>query len=686
MATLEKIRSRSGLLLIIVGAALLAFIIGDFFQSGHTLFGPGNTLAKVGKQKIEVQEFQQRAQLAGQQTQGRKIDTSVLNQQVLASMIAEKLFNEEVERLGLKVTDEELTEAMLGRNSAMVDRMLMQNQIAPSGKDLYDIAFHPEKYGIAANQAEQYKNYWLQLEKQVEQSLLHQKFQNLFTGTLVANDLDLKAFYDENASTASVVYTKQDYVTLPDEEYEPTDAEVKALYDAEKKLYELPEKLSTVNYIAVDIVPSADDKLAAQERVENALMTLNTNPDVQGMSDFADFVVERGKQTKESLSAQIKAAVDTMPVGQAALVNRMGNTYTLAKVLGRSNEITDVTIDFMSVQANRQQMDSIIALLNNGADFDSIAANNAAAAQKDFNLSLLDPSALEYREALTNAATGRYFTPDTAATIAAGQIFRVNERKAPAEVVDLATITYEVLPSATTVNTLQGDLMSYVAAHKTAQEFADSAQAAGYTTFPAQVTPSSPAIGNIEDSHSAVAWVMDSKKGKVSDVFGDEQSGKFYAVAINNVYENYLPLTEPQVNATYTNRARNDKKAAALIEKYSGKANDVAGYANLMNASVDTTTVNFGQMQIPGIGIFEAEILGNVVNAEQGQLVGPVKGNNAVVVLQVTAVENNGRPFDAVQDGARYTQQRGSARMLNNMDRILQGNRKVENHMTTFYK
>ncbi|WP_302350320.1 SurA N-terminal domain-containing protein, partial [uncultured Duncaniella sp.] len=46
MATLEKIRSKSALLLIIVGAGLLAFIIGDFFTSGRTLFGTGTTIAK----------------------------------------------------------------------------------------------------------------------------------------------------------------------------------------------------------------------------------------------------------------------------------------------------------------------------------------------------------------------------------------------------------------------------------------------------------------------------------------------------------------------------------------------------------------------------------------------------------------------------------------------------------------
>ena len=38
MATLEKIRSKGVLLLVIVGVALLAFIIGDFLNSGATYF------------------------------------------------------------------------------------------------------------------------------------------------------------------------------------------------------------------------------------------------------------------------------------------------------------------------------------------------------------------------------------------------------------------------------------------------------------------------------------------------------------------------------------------------------------------------------------------------------------------------------------------------------------------------
>ena len=145
MATLEKIRSKSVLLLIIVGAGLLAFIIGDFFTSGRTIFGTGTTIAKVDGQKIDIQEFQRRVQEASQaaQNQGQRMDQSVLQQQVLNSMIAEKLFQQEVKDLGLTVTDQELTEMMVGKNSQYVDRMVQQQLGAPDAATAHDMAFNP---------------------------------------------------------------------------------------------------------------------------------------------------------------------------------------------------------------------------------------------------------------------------------------------------------------------------------------------------------------------------------------------------------------------------------------------------------------------------------------------------------------------------------------------------------------
>ena len=58
MATLEKIRSKGVLLLIVVGAALLIFIIGDFVNSGSTYFNQLKAnVAKVNGDKIKIEDY-----------------------------------------------------------------------------------------------------------------------------------------------------------------------------------------------------------------------------------------------------------------------------------------------------------------------------------------------------------------------------------------------------------------------------------------------------------------------------------------------------------------------------------------------------------------------------------------------------------------------------------------------------
>lgn len=690
MATLEKIRSKSVLLLIIVGAALLAFIIGDFFTSGRAFFGTGTTIAKVGNQKIDVQEFQRRVQEASQQAQerGARIDNAVLQQQVLNSMIAEKLFNQEVEQLGLTVTDEELTEMMVGKNSQYVDQMVQQQLGVPDAATAHDMAYNPTKYGMQQAQAQQLQQYWVNLENSVEKMLLQQKFQNLFAGTLVANDLDTKALYDDNAATSHIIYAKKDYSTLKDADFEISESDIKALYDKEKNRYAIAEPQRVINYISVSILPSEADILAGQKKVEDAIMALNANPETQGLSDMPEFVVERKNMTASDVEKQprLKSALDSLSVGRAVLVNKSGNDYTIAKLLNKSQQVDQVKIDFLTIQGDKAQIDSLVAALNSGAAFDSIAASPLVAqSQKDMSVSLVDPNYAPLKEIIADRAAGVYFTPDTLAQN--GRIFRVNERTAPVTVYEIANVTFTTEPSNATINALEGKLQQYIATNKTAKQFADSAQSAGYTTFPAIVSASTPMVANLNDSHAAVAWAMDAKKGEVSPIFGDIQTGRFLAVALDDIYDGgYTPVRDNQLHMMLANRVRNDKKAAKLIADYQGKAKDVAGYAQAMGTSVDTTTVNFGQYMIPGLGVNESSLMGAVSNAAVNELVGPMQTNNAVVVFQVTEVDKEGRPYNAEESAIRFDQQRGATRMLNSLDRILLGNKKVKNNINTFYK
>ena len=63
MITLEKIRNRSGLLLFVIGFALLAFILTDLLSSQNGGSGPTDlVVGTVANEEIDFQVFEQRVQ------------------------------------------------------------------------------------------------------------------------------------------------------------------------------------------------------------------------------------------------------------------------------------------------------------------------------------------------------------------------------------------------------------------------------------------------------------------------------------------------------------------------------------------------------------------------------------------------------------------------------------------------
>ncbi len=688
MATLEKIRSKSGLLLVVVGLALLAFIIGDFFTSGRTLFGTGTTIAKVGNQKISIQDFQRSMEQANQQAQqsGQKIDQAVLQQQVLNSLVNEKLLQKELEDLALTVTDSELSDAMLGSGSAYLNRMVQTQTGIENAATLHDMAFNPVKYGLDQAQAAQLQSYWVMLESQIEQSLLQQKFQNLFAGTLVANQLDAKAMYDEGISTAQIAYVNKPFSSVSTEGYEATNSEIQKEWEKNKEQYRLPEELRSISYINVDIAPSEEDVVAAEQRVESALASLRSTEGTDGIADMTDFIVNRQKVTPASIiDNQLKRFADTASIGEAAMISRVGNDFTLAKMIGRSNEIDSINIDYAVVNGSKSEVDSIITALNNGSTLAELSKNpNVQSSQDSLWVSAIDPQMGMLKDAFLSNATGTFFTPDTASTQGA-RIFRVNRRKAPVTVYDVAVVNFTAEPSNATVNKLQADLQAFLNANKNANDFMANAAEAGYTAFPAQITASTAEINRIPETRNAISWAMNADKGDVSPIFGDETTGHFMAATVTSIYDDFVPATDPQIRAVLSSDIINNKKAADLIAQYQGKANDLAGYAALMETQIDSTYINFGALSPFNPGVGGPEVVARVAIAENGELIGPAQGTSGVMVLQVINVDNQGRPYNFDESASNYVRNRGAGFLANQLQQILRGNKKVKNNILKFY-
>ena len=123
MATLGKIRNRSGLLLAVIGIAMLAFILGDFMQSKRSGGGTSLFLGEINGEEVSIQLFEERVDQGinnwrTQNPQGilTQTITGQIRNQVWNEYLREILMNIEYAKLGVSVSDDEFFELLQGVN------------------------------------------------------------------------------------------------------------------------------------------------------------------------------------------------------------------------------------------------------------------------------------------------------------------------------------------------------------------------------------------------------------------------------------------------------------------------------------------------------------------------------------------------------------------------------------------
>lgn len=683
MAALEKIRSKAVFLTVIIGVALLAFIMGDFLTSGRTFFGDGNTIAKVGDEKIDAIVFQRRYEkvYAQYQDRGQSVDGSVIQNQVLNQMMGEILLDSEIEALGIYVTDEELTNAMTGANARPQIMQFARQMGAESPDQLHDMLFNPAKYGLPEDQVAKFRENWIDLEKDIERSLKYEKLQNLIAGTLQANDLDRKELWEENATVNTINYVKQDFATLTDSEYEPTDADLKKAYNDLKAQFKLDTEMRQAHIIAVDIAPSTVDLNTAKDMIDSTYAALLNAPGIDMIRNNSDLVInEMSVRASDIRDTEVKDFVTAAEVGAVKTPKFASNVYTIVKVNGKKMEVDSVKLNVMMVQGDKKLQDSIKVQLNAGVSFAEIQKNKSAQGQEGvWQVLLQAPDSIKSK--IFNGGDG-YFALQENNQMA--YFCKVIEKKAPKMVYDIANISYTVYPSTKTIEDLTTGLQNFINTNNTSELFAANAAKAGYNALPVNVTAEDPQINNIDGSRKCVKWLFEVSEGSVSPI--EKLSDKMVTVALDKINEEgYLGMDNSLVKTQVAAKARNEKKAEALLAKYDGKAKDLNGFATLMNAKVDTTQVTFGQMFIAKIGVGESDLTARVATAKLNDVVGPVKGNNGVYVFQVVKQDRTERTPTTEEGDRRFAMSRGSNAVMNHALDILRNATTVENKMIKFF-
>lgn len=268
---MTTLRQNTAIVLWIVIFAFIALIViewgADFSRTSQK---SAESVGVVNGRAVGLEEFRQALRNAArmEQSQGRKVQDDQLVGEVWDSLVRELLAAQEIERLGIQVSDKEL--AYYTRNQPPREVQAI-NAFQTDGK--FDINKYnqflsdPQTYAEPAN-----KSFVLQVENLIHNQLLNYKLQRLVTEGVQASPAEVKQFFLDHNEKVRVEYVFAPGSKVKDSEVTASPAELDAYYQEHLSEFQHGDQVRMA-YVALPRQPSANDSLrvakdAAQLRQE----------------------------------------------------------------------------------------------------------------------------------------------------------------------------------------------------------------------------------------------------------------------------------------------------------------------------------------------------------------------------------------------------------------------------------
>ncbi|RNC63619.1 peptidylprolyl isomerase [Proteiniphilum sp. X52] len=678
MATLQKIRDKGTLLVIVIGAALIAFVLGDLLTSGTTLFGRAQDKAFVVNREVistqqyadkitQFEEFQK--MVSGQSSLDENV-SSQIREAVYQQMVRDRLLGHQTAKLGLTVTKEELNDLVHGQSISPVLQQLPFFLDPQTG--LFDrsalIEFintvnipspNPQEQALV----NQYKSLWLFIEEMVRTQRLEEKYISLLSNAVMVNDVEAKTAFELSQRNADIEYAMKSYFTVPDSTVNVTDGEVKAFYDKHKGSFRMDAPLVRLSYFTKAITPSEEDYAEVEAESRKAFDELSgaANPAAivadYSQTPYRDVFVSEHMLTPTQVEFVRSAAVNEM-YGPT----REGDSFHIYKLVDKTVAPDSVYLRMMAVpNASVVGQDSIITHF-----VDSIYGAIAGGTPFAEAANSLNPNSNGGDMGWAREIDLAGFSTDlvkTAFNAPIGQpvklsipgqqlIFQVEQRTRPVNKYKLAVIDMPVLPSEKTSNNIDNELNQFVSTPGVEQKFNELASEKGYMVMPGiTVSANDFTLAQIPGSRQVISWAANEKKPGVVKKF-DLTNLRVIARVERVIPSGTTPLSE--VSSGIRAQLVNEKKAEKIINDLKAQnLTTLDAYASAMDAHSDTVRfVNFNTQNITGLG-FEPALNAVSAFAPLHKVVGPLKGNMGVYVAAVANRSEGTEEYDAQEQKNR---------------------------------
>ena len=640
-----KIREQSTLLMILIGGAMLAFILGDLLNSGSFILnGSPTEVGEIAGNTVDGRAFEERVQVSIEnyktQTGQSSIDnatTDQLREQTWQQMVREFVMGQELDATGVRVSAEELYDLVQGNSPHPQVLQAFTNPETGQFDQAQVISFLKKM-----ETDEDLKKRWIAFEKDIARLQRNDKYNNLIKKGLYVTNKEAESDFLSKNQGATIKFVLKRYASVADSTVEVSDSDIKKYYNANKSKFE-QDASRDVEFVTFRVEPSKEDF----EKVKNWADRLK--PEFAA-SENDTLLVNRESDVRFNarwlVKGELGGSIDTLMFaadqGYVEGPYLQDQTYRLAKLIGvkmapdsvNARHILIRPETYGSLEAAKVTADGLKDVIENGGDFAALAlqvSEDPGSGAKGGDLDWFKEGQMvpSFNDACFDGDEGDLVVVQSQFGY---HIIEVLEQKGNTEKRAIAFIDRTVEPSTKTFQIVYGSADEFARSITSLASFDQEIASRGLNKrIASNLKENEKTIAGLENPRELIRWAYKSEKEDISEVF--ELGNTFVVGALTAVREEGFTAID-EIKEELEAGAIKEKKAANFMEEFdAAKAGDIQVIADNMNLPLEgKNNILFSAAAITGLGR-EPALLGTVSGMEIGDISKAIKGDQGVYVV-----------------------------------------------------
>jgi len=659
MAIIGKIRKHYWMLIVVIGVAMLLFVLTMFdkkFNGGGGGKQNKFVVGVIAGEKISLNEFNMKVeenielQKANSGKDNITSDESFqIRQGTWQQMVNEIVMNKQYEKLGVTVTTEELDDMIRGKHP---HQYIVQSFTDPkTGK--FDAKAVNNFLQNLDNVDPKMKQRYLAMEKAIKADRLSTKYNNLLIKGYYMPTAFAKRSYEEANKMAKVRLAGVRYQAISDSLVTLTDADYEKYYNENKYKFNQDKPVRDIEFVVFEPKPSNEDMAKIKQDISKLYGEFQTVTDVPTfVNSSSDNRYDSTWRKRGYYAPGIDSLIFSSAVGTILPPYDDNGLLRIFKIMDKqarpdSLRASHILISYAGAQvpdikrskdAAIKQSDSILAVVKKTpALFESIAgtmSDDETAKKKNGDLDWFTDGGMvpAFNTAVINGKVGDIVKVETPFGY---HIIKITGKKEPSLKVRVASVDRKIEPSTNTIEGVYNEASSFAADNNTIEKLEKTVKDKGLELRKGERTDAmADKLPGVDHAREVVRWAFqkETEKGAVSNVF--DTDGKYVVAAVKTVVEKgTIPLEI--MKEPIKPLVMREKKAEMLIKKINNqfaKLKDINTLISEYKIKVDTSEISFASANIPNYG-HEAKVTGMIFGMKKGQMSAPMQGEQAVYVV-----------------------------------------------------